>query len=71
MAVTHKRRVEVFNGEGVSVVFVLHRVRNEYKVNHLGLYVIQGDGLSTDVHGLIGKVYEAKDVYENPRYFRI
>ena len=56
MAIVQKRRVEVYNGDGVSVMFVLHRVKNAYKVDHLGLYVNEGDGLSPDVHGLIGKM---------------
>ncbi len=52
-----KRQVEVYNDAGVRLVFVSHIVRegHEHKVDHLGFYVDQGEGLSLDVYGLIGK----------------
>ncbi|XP_072017534.1 inter-alpha-trypsin inhibitor heavy chain H3-like [Amphiura filiformis] len=58
VSVTERRRVEVHNDDGgVVLVFVLHKVKedHEYKVDHLGFYVDQGEGLSPDVHGLIGQ----------------
>ena len=58
ISVRARRQVEVYNDKAISLVFALHRVKDdhEYKVNHLGFYVNQGEGFSSDVHGLIGKL---------------
>ena len=66
VALDGKRHVVVSRGEDVVVVAMLHRVGGRqgrapaasHRVDHLGLYVHEGKGLSERVHGLMGEYWK-------------
>ena len=60
-----KRHVVISRGSDVVVVAMLHRIGGRrgldptavpnHRVDHLGFYVQEGEGLSEKVHGLMGE----------------
>ena len=79
------KQVMIYKSDGsVNLVFMLHRMNpnNAYKVDHLGFYIRDHEGLTKGVHGLIGtlgckmilirpnvKVVLASSLFENWKMF--
>ncbi|XP_071810265.1 inter-alpha-trypsin inhibitor heavy chain H3-like [Asterias amurensis] len=57
------KQVMIYKSDGsVNLVFMLHRMNpnNAYKVDHLGFYIRNHEGLTKGVHGLIGQFQRRK-----------
>ncbi|XP_022104985.1 inter-alpha-trypsin inhibitor heavy chain H3-like [Acanthaster planci] len=68
LAVHNKEAVLTRNDGAISLAIMLHRMNPDiaFKVDHLGFYIVNHEGFSGEVHGLIGQ-FQRRQIQVKPQ----